>query len=222
MDELDVLLSASLKRVAQPGDPAGVADAIRDRVAAGDTGAPASTSGFGPRRWWVLWLGVGVVVVLVTGGAVAFGTVLPTTVVASPTATVVASPTPTVTPTRTATPTPSPTPTPVVTPTVEPEPEPEPDTTAPVIVSAASDPIYGANGSMPIISAVVTDDTGVASVAISWKGVLNGSASMTGDWSYALTVPPGTPAGALEFTVVAMDAAGNTSAPYVFSVNVTL
>jgi hypothetical protein len=89
-----------------------------------------------------------------------------------------------------------------------------------VIVSAASEQASGANGSTPTISAVVTDDTGVASVAISWKGVLNGSASMTGDWSYELTVPAGTPAGSLEFTVVATDAAGNTSAPYVFSVNV--
>ena len=40
-DALDELLSGSLKRAAQPGDSAGVADTIRARVAAGDVGTPA-------------------------------------------------------------------------------------------------------------------------------------------------------------------------------------
>lgn len=69
-DELDELLSGSLKRAAQPGDSAGVADTIRARVAAGDTGttapsgyAPEFGSGFG----WIPWVGVIVVLGLVGG-----------------------------------------------------------------------------------------------------------------------------------------------------------
>lgn len=71
MAEIDVLLSASLKRVAQPGDAAGVADAIRSRVAAGDTGAPAASSGFGGGGVlsWLPWVGL-VVVAGIAGGAV--------------------------------------------------------------------------------------------------------------------------------------------------------
>src|SRR5690349_4735895 len=69
MAEIDVLLSSSLKRVAQPGDPAGVADAIRSRVDAGDTGTPASSSGFGgggPLSW-LPWIGV-IAVAGIVGG----------------------------------------------------------------------------------------------------------------------------------------------------------
>ena len=47
-DALDELLSGSLKRAAQPGDSAGVADTIRARVAAGDVGTPAPSSGPAP------------------------------------------------------------------------------------------------------------------------------------------------------------------------------
>ncbi len=76
MAEIDVLLSASLKRIAQPGDAAGVADAIRTRVDAGDTGAPASSSGFGGGAGgvaggvagWLPWLGL-VVVAGAVGGS---------------------------------------------------------------------------------------------------------------------------------------------------------
>jgi hypothetical protein len=71
MSEIDVLLSASLKRLAPDGDTAGVADAIRSRVDAGDTGTPASTSGFGAARpsvmSWLPWVGL-VVVAGVVGG----------------------------------------------------------------------------------------------------------------------------------------------------------
>ena len=48
-DELDELLSGSLKRAAQPGDSAGVADTIRARVASGDVGTPAPSQRFGSR-----------------------------------------------------------------------------------------------------------------------------------------------------------------------------
>ncbi len=72
MSEIDVLLSASLKRLAPDGDTAGVADAIRSRVDAGDTGTPASTSGFGAARpslmSWLPWAGL-VLVAGIVGGS---------------------------------------------------------------------------------------------------------------------------------------------------------
>ncbi|MEO6116955.1 MAG: hypothetical protein ABIP33_11270, partial [Pseudolysinimonas sp.] len=65
------LLSGSLKRAAQPGDSAGVADTIRARVAAGDTGTPApngSAPGFGSGLGsWLPWVGAIVVLGLVGG-----------------------------------------------------------------------------------------------------------------------------------------------------------
>ncbi len=70
-DQLDELLSGSLKRAAQPGDSAGVADTIRARVAAGDTGTPApstgSAPGFGGSLGWLPWVGAIVVLGLVGG-----------------------------------------------------------------------------------------------------------------------------------------------------------
>src|SRR5690606_11250015 len=58
-------------RVAEPGDPTGVADIIRSRVAAGDTGTPAESGVFdvGSGWSWLPWTGGGVVVATV--GAVA-------------------------------------------------------------------------------------------------------------------------------------------------------
>lgn len=68
MSELDELLSGALKRVAEPGDPTGVADAIRSRLAAGDTGTPAQSSGFGGGLLGLLpWAGL-IVVAGVAGG----------------------------------------------------------------------------------------------------------------------------------------------------------
>ena len=70
-DALDELLSGSLKRAAQPGDSAGVADTIRARVAAGDVGTPAPGStapGFGGGALsWIPWVGAIVVLGLVGG-----------------------------------------------------------------------------------------------------------------------------------------------------------
>lgn len=43
-ENLDALLSASLKGVAEPANSAGVADAIRARVAAGDAGTSVTTT----------------------------------------------------------------------------------------------------------------------------------------------------------------------------------
>ena len=57
MSELDDVLRQSFARIAEPGDPAGVAEAMRTRLAAGDTGTPAATSGFGSSAGWVVpWL----------------------------------------------------------------------------------------------------------------------------------------------------------------------
>lgn len=72
-DELDALLRDAFERAAAPGDPSGVADAVRARVAAGDLGAPASASvapgwaGAGGAAW-LPWAGVVVVAGLVGGG----------------------------------------------------------------------------------------------------------------------------------------------------------
>jgi len=71
-DALDELLSGSLKRAAQPGDSAGVADAIRARVAAGDVGTPAPSTGSAPGfggglAGWLPWVGAIVVLGLVGG-----------------------------------------------------------------------------------------------------------------------------------------------------------
>lgn len=68
MVEMDELLRTTLKRVAEPGDPTGVADAIRSRVVAGDTGTPASRPPF-DRGSWLPWIGTGLAVALV-GGAI--------------------------------------------------------------------------------------------------------------------------------------------------------
>ncbi|AYF97604.1 hypothetical protein [Protaetiibacter intestinalis] len=78
MAELDELLRDSITRIADTTTPerdsAGVADAIRSRVAAGDTGAPATSStapgwSGGGGAGWIPWIGVVVVAGLV-GGAV--------------------------------------------------------------------------------------------------------------------------------------------------------
>lgn len=68
---IDRLLSESVKRVAEPGDPAGVADAIRARVAGGDTGTPSNGGEFvsGGGWPWLPWVG-GAVTVAVVGGMV--------------------------------------------------------------------------------------------------------------------------------------------------------
>ncbi|HRQ00036.1 MAG TPA: hypothetical protein PK781_06210, partial [Terrimesophilobacter sp.] len=71
---IDELLGESLKRVAEPGDPAGVAELIRARVAGGDSGTPSSGGEFGSggpgSGWpWLPWLG-GAVIVAVVGGVV--------------------------------------------------------------------------------------------------------------------------------------------------------
>ena len=232
MKDMDVegVVSLVMKQAAQDAQDdlkdtmEDVKKAIRDRVASGDAGTPAQVSGFGARRWWIIWPSLGVILLLVTGGAIAFGTTPAVIVTTTPTVTATASPTPRATQTA-ARPTPTVSPSLSLAPSAAPEPEPEPapppaDTTPPVVVSASSPAIFGANGGMPTISAVVTDDRGVAAVSIVWSGVLSGSSSMNPAWSYTLVVPPMTPAGSLEFIIQAVDAAGNLSAPFVLLVPV--
>lgn len=71
MVDVDELLRTTLKRVAEPGDPTGVADAIRSRVASGDTGAPGLQSSGG--GWWLPWAGGGLVVAVAAGALGASG-----------------------------------------------------------------------------------------------------------------------------------------------------
>lgn len=230
MKDMDVagLVSLVMKKAAQNAHDdlkdtmEDVKKAIRNRVDSGDTGTPAEVSGFSARRWWIVRPTLGVIVLLLTGGALAFGTTPPALIATTPTATATTSPTPRATQTA-ARPTPTVSPSPTLEPTAAPEPAPAPppaDTTPPVVVSASSPPIFGANGGTPTISAVVTDDSGVAAVSIAWSGVLSGSSSMNPAWSYILAVPPSTPAGSLEFIIQAVDAAGNLSAPFVLQVPV--
>jgi hypothetical protein len=69
--DIDLLLSESLKRIAQPVDSEGVAEAIGARVAAGDIGTPATSSGFGQLLPGVAralpWIGLVVLAGLVGG-----------------------------------------------------------------------------------------------------------------------------------------------------------
>lgn len=83
---IDELLGSTLKRVAEPGDPTGVADAIRARVAAGDTGVPADRPPFGHTSW-LPWAGAGLAVAIIGGTAGAsglFGGLISTPADASP------------------------------------------------------------------------------------------------------------------------------------------
>jgi hypothetical protein len=83
MADIDTVLSESLKRVVEPGDPTGVAELIRSRVAAGDTGTPSDGgSGFaaGSGWTWLPWAGAGAVVAIVgaaVGASGVFGSLRP-------------------------------------------------------------------------------------------------------------------------------------------------
>jgi len=68
LNEIDSVLRGSFARMAEPGDPAGVADAIRSRLAAGDAGTPAQSSGFGGGGLGPWLLGGAIVVVAALGG----------------------------------------------------------------------------------------------------------------------------------------------------------
>jgi hypothetical protein len=232
MAEIDDLLSTTLKRVAEPGDPAGVADSIRSRMDAGDTGTPTSSSGFGSpvRRWWP-WLSVLLIIVLLGVGALsaALGRSSPPlalspvpTATATPTGSPSSAPAASQAPSPTATADPDPDPAPAP-PAPAPAPPPPADTTPPVIQSASATPatVYSSNGTPTTVSAVATDDSGVVSVEISWSGYFSGSGQMQPAWTFIIDPPPGPPVyGSLIVTLQAFDAAGNGSAPVKFVVAV--
>ncbi len=71
LKDIDSVLRDSFARIAEPGDPAGVADAIRSRLAAGDTGTSAQSSGFGGGglRPWLLG-GAIIIAAALGGGAI--------------------------------------------------------------------------------------------------------------------------------------------------------
>jgi hypothetical protein len=77
MTELDDALRASFARIAEPGDPAGVVDAMRARMAAGDTGTPAATSGFGSSAGWVIRWTIGGAVLAIGGLVLGMSGLLP-------------------------------------------------------------------------------------------------------------------------------------------------
>lgn len=68
LKDIDGVLRDSFARIAEPGDPAGVADAIRSRLAAGDIGTPAQSSGFGGGGFGPWLLGGAIVVIAALGG----------------------------------------------------------------------------------------------------------------------------------------------------------
>lgn len=230
---LDSRLRDALGRAAQQGDSAGVADAIRDRVAAGDPGASAPgpvAPGWG-RRLGMLLGGVLLAVVLVGGAATGVGFAVTgdsgagaTTTPSAPVSPSSPSPSPTPTPTPTSTPSPTPTvaepPAPPAPPPAPPAPappaQPPADTTPPAVQATSSDAvIYSANGQGTTITAVATDAVGVASVSIAWSGYYSGSASMSftgSSWTYVFDPGPGAGgSGQTDFVVTAVDAAGNAA-----------
>ena len=236
MSELDDVLRQSFARIAEPGDPAGVADALRARMAAGDTGTPAATSGFRSTADRVLpWLfggallGILAVILTLTGLAVSAPT---PTLTAADTAQTMAAPTETV-PTVTTTPTSTPTETATPAETAAPAPAPAPaaDSAAPTLSGAAASPSqdlcaddsyssYYAIAST--ISVTAADNVGIIGVHITWTGAESGSAEMSfgSPWTYTFNPASSTPSGTVTFTLVARDAAGNTSAPATTSVTV--
>ena len=125
---LDSRLRDALGQAAQQGDSAGVADAIRSRVAAGDPGASAS----GPvapgwaRRFGMLLGGLILGVVIVGGTATGVGFAVTSSGEEEPSAAPSALADPPPSETSTASPTPTPSATPTVLPSEAPAPAPAP------------------------------------------------------------------------------------------------
>jgi len=175
--EIDDTLRQALSRIAPDADSTGVADAIRARVAAGDTGTPATSSGFRTGiRGWLPFL-ILIVVVAVLGFGLGMSGLLGHPAAAHLTArstSSVAAGTPTAT--SEATPTSSATPTSVVSvaPVAPPAPAPPAppkakDTTPPTLVvgTPSADTIWGIGSSCTptatTISTTSSDASGVAS-----------------------------------------------------------
>jgi hypothetical protein len=80
MTDIDTQLRDVFARISEPGDPAGVAESIRTRMDAGDTGTPAPnggrSSGFGGGGWFAPiapWVGLVIIVGMLGGALGAFG-----------------------------------------------------------------------------------------------------------------------------------------------------
>ena len=238
MSELDDMLRQSFARVAEPGDPAGVADALRARMAAGDTGAPAATSGFAsvadrvlPWLFGATLLTIAGVVVALTGlaGGAAVSSAPVTVITQTATATSTKTATPTATPSSSPTPTASPTESAVAAP--PPAAAPPVDSAAPTLTGASATPSqdictddsYAAYYAVTTTIAVsASDNVGVVGVHITWSGAESGAGEMSfgSPWTFTFNPASSTPSGTVTFTLVSRDAAGNTSAPATTSVTV--
>ncbi|MGN6502449.1 MAG: hypothetical protein ACTHKX_06045 [Pseudolysinimonas sp.] len=218
-DRIDMLLRASLTDAAVPASPAGVADLIRGRLAAGETGVSASGpeapgwAGLGRPGWF--WPLVTAVTVLAVVLAVLIGVLL-WPAAPAPITTPAPVPSATASPTDSATPTPSPTPT--VTEQPDPDPPaplpPAPVDNPPSISQISADPSTVGCEQGSTVSVIAADDAGVHDVMLSWNGPSSGAAPMTlqgGTWSYVIPMMSGT--GTYTITAVARDTAGQASAP---------
>lgn len=247
MAELDDLVGASVKRLAAPADPSGVAATIARRVDAGDPGSPALASGFAG-GWWARWLPfLGPLLALVVASVLVGGVAVAGTLGVRerpPAAAPIASGTPSPTPTATSTPTKAPAAPPAAAPApaepvapeeededeeqAPPPPPPPSDVTAPVISQywaspgqLCADPQTGWSTTAEIV-VVVSDDVGVAGVSGSWAELGGGSLGLStggGDW-VGYFDPPSGAEGAVTISLVAWDAAGNSSAPVSVGVQV--
>jgi hypothetical protein len=223
--DIDELLKGSFERLAEPADSAGVADAIRSRVAAGDAGtsvAGGTAPGWIPPRPRWFWPLVATVAGLAAVVAVLFAVLLwPAPAEPLPTA----DPSPVAT--ETATPTPSPTPTPAQAPTEDPEhdtPQPPPpprDTTAPKISAGQWSNAevwptgYNCTPTSSDILVTATDEAGLASVTAATSAA-GTSAAFIGNSGSGYTFRfSGAPGGSGDIQVIvtftAVDDAGNTA-----------
>jgi hypothetical protein len=229
VDEFDEQLSEALKRLAEPGDPAGVADSIRARMAAGGPGGPK------PRRvptgWrriprWALAVGAAVVVIGLVGGIL-----LGLAPAGHPTTPISLSPQPSSVPAPSVSPTTTTTPTPGSTPTHHPAPptsnpgggpstsphHPARDTTSPMVGPTTvqlADYCSFAQGLSDTVNTHASDNVRVASVDISWAGTgTSGSGTMTatghGGWTFS--IPAANTQHQVTVTVTAHDEAGNSA-----------
>ena len=204
--EIDDVLRQALSRIATDTDTTGVADAIRARVTAGDTGTPASSSGFRVGfRSWLPFVGLLPIVAILGFGLGISGVFGHPLVVGSTAASThaVAGGAPKVGATATATPTVAPTvaaPVAPVDPPAKPQPAPPKakDTTPPVLAvgKPSADTIWG------IGSSCTPTSTAIATTASDAGGVASESA--VSSFGGTVIVPSGPPTATL-FTVSAND-----------------
>jgi hypothetical protein len=218
--EIDDVLRQALSRIATDADTTGVADAIRARVAAGDTGTPASSSGFRVGfRSWLTFVGLLLIVAILGFGLgisgvfghplIAGSTAASTHAVAggAPTVGATATPTPTVTSTAAA-------PVAPADPPAKPKPAPPKakDTTPPALTvgNPSADTIWG------IGSSCTPTSTTIATTASDAGGVA--STSAVSSFGGTVIVPSGPPTASV-FTVSANDP--GTAPPVTVTITVT-